>query len=145
MVALLESRSIRMVCWALRTSLIRLILAGLLCLVMVGGAAMPPAPPTGESDAGSISLRPPELPLAAVAATSGVRLEHQAQSVRLTLHRPDRSGALASIAHTHAIQFSPRVSRMSRILARRLLAPRRSTLCAPRDSSEPFPASSVLS
>ncbi len=134
-----------MICRALRTSLIHCwLLGGLVSLVMVGGAAVPPALPTGESETVSISLRAPEPPLAAVAGTSGVRLEHHAQPVRPTLYRPDRSGALTAAAHSHTIQPSPQVSRMRRILARRLLAPRQSALRTPRDASEPFPASSPL-
>jgi hypothetical protein len=136
-----------MFCWTLRTSLVgRWGLAGLVCLALIGGAAISPAIPLlGESETTSISLRVPELPLAALATTSPVRFEKQAHSIRLGVYKPDRSGRVASAERGRVLLQRPTRRPSYPGLARRVLPTRHLTLRTPNESGEPFLASSSLS
>ena len=94
-----------MLCRSLRNVLVgRWILAGLLCMALVVGAAVcaPIAP--AEGGPGAASLRAAEFPLAALESTSPVRLEKQGQPNRLTLPRPDRTGQLSWTERFRVIQ-----------------------------------------
>ena len=120
-------------------------LVWLLCLALVGAAAASTRVFSGDDWAGSISLRAPEVPLAALATTSSVRFEKNGQAIRLTFHKPERSaqlssterscGALSRLIACHAF---PR-------LPRRFLPPRHVTPRGPNDAGEPFLASLSLS
>jgi hypothetical protein len=135
-----------MFCWTLRTSLVgRWGLAGLVCLALVGGGALSPSIPLGESDVPSISLRAPEPPLAALATTSPVRFEKQAHSIRLGVYKPDRSGRVASAERGRVLLQRPTRRPSYPGLARRVLPTRHLTLRTPNESGEPFLASSSLS
>jgi hypothetical protein len=128
-----------MFCWTLRTSLVgRWGLAGLVCLALVGGAAISPSIPLGESETTSISLRAPDLPLAALATTSPVRFEKQAHSIRLGVYKPDRSGRVASAGRGRVILQRPTMRPSYPGLARRFLPPRHFTLRTPNELGEPF-------
>jgi hypothetical protein len=61
------------------------------CLVLVAGLTVVPPPSLGEQ-APSLVLRAPDIPLAAVAVTTPVRMEKQAPGPRTPPHRPERAG-----------------------------------------------------
>lgn len=120
-------------------------LAGLLCLAMVGAAAAPTRVFSGNDWADSIGLRAPEVPLAALAATSGVRFEKHGQAVRLTFHKPERSGHLSSTERSCGALSRPKAWHAHPLLPRRFLPPRHVTLRGPNDAGDPFLASLSLS
>jgi hypothetical protein len=135
-----------MFCWALRNSLVgRWILAGLLCLVLVGGAAAPTRFSLGDGEATLIGIRAQELPLAALATKAAVRFEKQAHAIRLTLHKPERSTSLSWAVKRHGISPRPPVSYTFFALPRRFLPSRHTVPRGPNDPGEPFLASSSLS
>jgi len=135
-----------MLCRSLRNQLVgRWILAGLLCVALVVGAAVcaPIAP--AEDGPASISLRASEFPLAALESTSPVRLEKQAQSNRLTFPRPHRTGQPSWAERFRVTQLRWQAFQTAYALPRRVLSSQNRTSRDPSDSGEPFLASSPLS
>ena len=135
-----------MFCRSLRNQLVgRWILAGLLCVALVVGAAVcaPIAP--AEDGPASISLRASEFPLAALESTSPVRLEKQAQSNRLTFPRPHRTGQPSWAERFRVTQPRRQPSQTAHALPRRVLPSHDLTSHDPSDSGEPFLTSSPLS
>lgn len=135
-----------MLCRALRNvSVGRWALAGLLCLAVAWGTAAPTRHSFDDAGTTSIGLRAPEVPLAALETTSSVRFEKQGQTVRLTYHKPDRSGHLSSADRSGGVLSRPKVCHTFPLLPRRFLQPRRTTPRAPNDAGDPFLASLSLS
>ena len=120
-------------------------LAGLLCLAMVGAAGASTRVFSGDGSADSIGLRAPEVPLAALAATSGVRFEKHGQAVRLTFHKPERSGHLSSIERSCGALSRPKAWYTHPLLPRRFLPSRHLLPRTSKDSSDPLLASLLLS
>ena len=135
-----------MLCRTLRNlSAGRWALAALLCLALVCSASAPTRASFGNNGAGSIRLRAPEVPLAALAATSGVRFEKHGQAVRLTFHKRERSGRLSSIERSCGALSRLIAYHAFPLLPRRFLRPRHVTPHAPSDAGDPLLASSLLS
>jgi hypothetical protein len=135
-----------MLCRNLRDVLVgRWILAGLLCVALVVGAAVCPPIAPAEDGPASISLRTSEFPLAALESTSSVRLEKQARSNRLTFPRPDRTGQPSWAERFRVTQPRRQASQTAHALPRRVLSSHHLTSRDPGDSGEPFLASSPLS
>jgi hypothetical protein len=135
-----------MLCRTLRRlSVGRWLLAGLLCLALAGSAA--PFRPASSDDGTtlSIGLSAPQFPLAALELTSAVRMEKQAQSVRLSFPKPVRGGHLLSSVRAHALLHRPKMIATAPLLPRRFLPPRRIGLHASTDSNDPALASSFPS
>ena len=135
-----------MLCRSLRNVLVgRWILAGLLCMALVVGAAecAPIAPAEGGPSA--VSLRTAEFPIAALESTFPVRLETQAESKRLTLPRPDRTGQLSWTERFRVTQLRRQTSQTAHALPRRVLPSHNLTTHDSSDSGDPFLASSPLS
>ena len=134
-----------MLCRHLRTFLVgRWFLAGLVTLVLVAGSAV--CPPIAPADgAASVTLRAPEIPLAALGAAALVRLEKQAHSNRVTFPKPDRNGHPSWVERTRAIRPMLQPSLASHTLPRRFLPSHHLAARDPSDSGEPFLAASPLS
>jgi hypothetical protein len=128
-----------MLCRNLRSSLtVRWLLGGLLCLALLGSlAASTPSLP-GRGEPTSIGLRAPEFPIAALGSAFGFRLQKQAQPVRLTLHKPVRSGAFSPTERACATLPRLKVSQGTALLPRRFLHTRHITPRAPQDSGDPL-------
>jgi len=130
----------------LRGSLaVRWLLGGLLCLALVGGAAASTPTAFAHGDVTSIGLRAPEFPLAALGSAFAFRLQKQAQLVRLTLHKPVRSGQFSPAERAHAMLPRPKVSPGSAVLPRRFLLSRQTIPRGPNDTGDPLLAFSSLS
>jgi hypothetical protein len=143
---LFRSGPSRMLCRHLRNLLVgHWILAGLVCLTLVGGSAVcfPIAPEQG--DAASVTLRAPAIPLAVLEIASLVRLEKQAHSNRVTFPKPERSGQPSWAERHFAIRPTLQPSRTSHTLPRRFLPAHHFTPRDPSDSGEPFLAALSLS
>ena len=135
-----------MLCRSVRCLLgVRLTVAGLLCLALIGTSALPAGLHFGYEEVASISLRSPEAPLAALATTSAVRFEKQANSVRLVLPRPGRGARLSAAQRPSAMLVGPKAHRAVHVLPRRFLQPRQLTPRTPNDSGDPFLVSLLLS
>jgi hypothetical protein len=128
-----------MLCRRLRCLLVgRWAIAGLVCLALIGSAAAPSRVSLGHSEPATIGLRAPEAPLAALSTTSTVRLEKQAASVRLTLHKPERHARVSWATRTQATLQRSDVSHASPLLARRFLPSRHLIPRAPDESGDPL-------
>ena len=135
-----------MLCRSLRNVLVgRWILAGLLCMALVVGAAecAPIAP--AEGGPGAASLRTAGFPLATLKSTFPVRLETQAGSKRLTLPKPNQTSHPSWTERFRVIQLRRQTSQTARALPRRVLPSHNLTSHDSSDSSDPFLASSPLS
>lgn len=135
-----------MVCRTFRNvSAGRWALAGLLCMTLAWGTAAPAGISfQGDGDT-SIGLRAQEVPLAALATTSGVRFQKHGQTVRLTFHKPERSAHLSPVERSCGGMVRPRGGSASPLLPRRFLPPRHVTPSAPNDAGDPFLALLSLS
>ena len=120
-------------------------LVWLLCLALVGAAAASTRVFSGDDWAGSISLRAPEVPLAALATTSSVRFEKNGQAIRLTFHKPERSAQLSSTERSCGALSRLIACHAFPLLPRRFLRPRHVTPHAPSDAGDPLLASLSLS
>ena len=120
-------------------------LAGLLCLALVGGTAAPTRVSSEDDGATSIGLRAHEVPLAALATTSGVRFAKHGLAVRLTFHKPERSAQLSSIERSCGVLSRPIACHAFPPLPRRFLRPRHVTSRALSDATDPFLTSLSLS
>lgn len=146
MITLQELRFLGMLCRTVRTSLARRwILAGFVCVALVGGTAMLPPIPLGESETTAIGIRARELPLAALETTSPVRFEKQAHSIRLGIYKPERSGRVPSAERGHVILQRTSARPAYPLLARHFLPKHHVTPRASNESGDPFLASSSLS
>lgn len=135
-----------MPCRHLRTFLVgRWILAGLVSLALVAGSAVCPPIAPAQDGAASVTLRAPEIPLAALEAASLVRLEKQAHSNRVTFPKPDRNGQPSWVERTRAIRPLLRPSHASHTLPRRFLPSHHLAARDPSGAGEPFLAASPLS
>jgi hypothetical protein len=135
-----------MFCRNLRKVLVgRWIVAGLLCMALVGGAAICPPFAPAVDGSGEANLRSAEFPLAALESTSPVRLEKQAHSNRLTLPRPDRTGQPFSTERFRITQLRRQTSQTAHALPRRVLPSHSLTSHDSSDSGDPLLASSPLS
>ncbi len=131
-----------MLCRTLRNvSSGRLALGGLLCLALALGTAAPTRVSFQDEEPTSISVRAPEVPLAALETTSSVRFEKHGQAVRVTVHKPERSAHLSSVERTCNAVFRPGGRPTSPLLPRRFLPPRHMTPRATNDAGDPFLAS----
>jgi hypothetical protein len=128
-----------MLCRTLRCLVVtRWALAGLVCLALIGGAAVSSRTSLADDEPSTIALRAPEIPLAALATHFAVRLENNATSVRLTLHKQERNAHVSWALRAQAIPPRPDVCETSPLLARRLLPSRHLVPRAPDESGDPF-------
>jgi hypothetical protein len=135
-----------MLCRSLRNLLVgRWILAGLACLALVAGSTVCPPIAPAQGDASSVTLRAPEIPLAALEAASLVRLEKQAHSNRVIFPKPDRNGQPSWAERTRLTRPTLQPSRVCHTLPRRFLPSHHLAARDPSDSGEPFLAASPLS
>ncbi len=113
----------------------RLPLIVLVCLVLVVGIGIPPLALRAEQ-VPSLTIRAHELPLIALAETSGVRIEKQAQAPRPFLRKPDRTARLVTpVARDHGARMGVRIQHVFRNLPRRQLHALRITPRSPDDPS----------
>ncbi len=121
-------RSLRSLpCW-------RLPLVVPLCLALVAATGVVPRV-ASEQQTPSLTIRAPELPLTALAETSGVRIEKQAHSQRPSLRKPDRIARLViPVAREHGPRLSVHIQHFFRNHPRRQLHAIRT---APRSSDDP--------
>jgi len=135
-----------MVCRDLRkTFVIRWLLGGFLCLALLGSMAISTPSPSWRGDVASIELRAPEFPLAALGTVLAARFQKQAQQMRVTLQKPERSVHLSPAERGPALLPRPSVRQGFALLPRRVLQPRQMLFCAPHDSADPFLASPSVS
>ena len=135
-----------MLCRTLRNvSTGRWALAGLLCLTLAWGTAVPTRLSFQDDGDTSIGIRTPEFPLAALATTSSVRFEKHGQAVRLTFHKPERSSHLSSAERSCGVLFRPRGCSAFSTLPRRFLQPRHLAPRTPNEAADPFLALPSLS
>jgi hypothetical protein len=110
-----------------------------LCLIAGGMAAVVPSAPAWVVEASTVlTLRTPELPVAALEKTAGVRLQKHAPTGRFILQKPTRSFHLAATEIFQAKLHQPRTHQVFRDLPRRMLLPRRLTLLASDDGADPY-------
>jgi len=115
-----------------------MILCVLVCLAMAGGFPTPPKA-WPEDETPTIGLWTPAFPLVALAANSPLRIEKQAQTNRLTLHKPQRSSHFSAAEQVQMIQPRPQVrNQTSSTLPRRFLPSRHMVPHGPDDSGDPF-------
>lgn len=110
-----------------------------ICVATSGLSFMvtPPVLPS-EEETPTITLHSPEPPWAAVSQASGVRLEKQAQTGRVSLQKPVRSAHLATTSLHQMHSQQPRPHQVARHLPRRLLPAQRFTLRSSGDSGDPY-------
>ncbi len=112
----------------------RLPLVVLVCLALAAGVGIPTLAISVDQTP-SLTIRAPEFPLAALAETSGVRIEKQAQSPRPCIRKPDRMARLVvPVARDHGARIGVRIQHVFRSLPRRQLHAVRIT---PRSSDDP--------
>jgi len=135
-----------MLCRTLRGLLAgRLALSGLVCLALLGGAAVPAHVGLADGERATIGLRAPEAPLAALSTTSSLRFEKHAASARLSQHKPERSSHAARFMRGQPVPRRSDVSPASPVLARRFLPSRHLVPCASDDGGDPLPTRLSLS
>jgi hypothetical protein len=76
--------------------------------------------------------------------TSAIRLEKNATSVRLTLHKPEGKAHVSWTMRVQTIPLRPDVCQISLLLARRFLPSRHLVHRAPDESGDPFLSASLL-
>jgi hypothetical protein len=108
------------------------------CLALLGGIAVPP-PAVGADQVPSLTIRAPEFPLAALAETSGIRIEKQAQSQRPFTRKPDRvSRLIIPLVRHRSPRLNVRIQHVFRNLPRRQLPAMRLTPSSANDPSSPL-------
>ncbi len=113
----------------------RLPLIVFVSLALIVGIGIPPLVLHAEQTP-SLTIRAHELPLIALAETTGIRIEKQAQSQRSSLRKPDRIAHLVMpVAHDHGPRLSVRIQHVFRNLPRRQLHALRVTPRSPDDPS----------
>ncbi|HSB72439.1 MAG TPA: hypothetical protein VLT62_24180 [Candidatus Methylomirabilis sp.] len=112
-----------MICKALRNLVwVRVALILAIGAALAGGLVTPP-PAWSESEAPSLTIRAPELPLTALVGNPAIRLEKQAQSHRLNLHKPGQSARLSVVIRDPSPRLRTQTLRAFRGFPRRLLHP----------------------
>ena len=128
-----------MFCRKLRSALaVRCLLGGFLCLALLGSVAASTPSLSGGGEVAVLGLRAPEFPLAALGALFAVRFQKQAQPVRLTLQKPERSGQLSSAERAYAISSRPNFSQGFPALPRRFLPSPHGPSRDSKDSGDPL-------
>jgi hypothetical protein len=127
-----------MLCRRLRIRPWRGMTPGLIaCLALIGGIAVIPAT-WPEEETPSLTPTNRDLPLTALAESTGVRIEKQAQSHRPVVKRPERSGRLSSAEQAPRPRpFTP-TAQAFHSLPRRQLYAARSRPISPDDPSDPL-------
>ena len=107
----------------------------IVCLALIAGCIF--LPPTWFDDqAPSLTPAAHNLPLAAVAETSGTRVEKQAQSHRLFLKKPERTARFSSVERVTGIHRYGFIRHASIGFPWRHLHPPRSQSSSPDDPSD---------
>lgn len=106
-------------------------------LALIGGIAFIP-PGWVEDETPSLTPAAHDVPLAAVAENSGVRIEKQAQSQRIFIKKPERSARLSSAERAPGLRPSYPTPQAFRSLPRRQLYAPRSRPSSPDDPSDPL-------
>lgn len=105
------------------------------CLILIASMAVAPPTMLGEQ-APSLVLRAPDIPLAALAVNTPIRVEKQAPGPRAQLQRPDRTARyLPASERLAAPEFRVALHRIYRDLPRRLVPWRQTAPPAPDDPS----------
>jgi hypothetical protein len=107
------------------------------CLALVGANALTPAT-WPEEEAPSLAPTTHNFPLAALAETSGVRIEKQAQSHRPLIRKPDRTARLSTAERDPGLRHRSPIPQAFRTLPRRSLYAARSRPNSPDDPSDPL-------
>jgi len=109
--------------------------SSIVCLTLIAGCVF--LPPTWPEDrAPSLTAATHEVPLAAVAETSGIRIQKQGQSHRLFLKKPERMLRFSSVEPVTGVRPYGFIPHASTGLARRSLYPPRSQPSSPDDPSD---------
>ena len=112
--------------------------SSIVCLTLIAGCVF--LPPTWPEDrAPSLTAATHEVPLAAVAETSGIRIQKQGQSHRLFLKKPERMLRFSSVEPITGVPPYRFIRHTSTSLARRHHLPRS------QSSSPDDPGDSLLS
>jgi hypothetical protein len=105
------------------------------CLILIAGMTVAPPTMLGEQ-APSLVLRAPDIPLAALAVNTPIRVEKQAPGPRAQLQRPERTARyLPASERLPAPEFRGALHRTYRDLPRRLVSWRQTAPPAPDDPS----------
>ncbi len=125
-------RSLRSLpCW-------RLPLVVPMCLALVGGFPVPP-PAVTAGQVPSLTIRALDFPLTALAETSGVRIEKQAELQRPSVRKPDRAARLIPpVVRDRRPRWNVRIQHVFRNLPRRQLHAVRITPGSSDDPSSPL-------
>lgn len=108
------------------------------CLALLGGIVVLPSP-VGADQIPCLTIRAPEFPLAALAETSGIRIEKQAQSQRPFIRKPDRvSRVIIPVVRNRSARLNVRIQHVCRNLPRRQLHAIRLTPRSSDDLSSPL-------
>ena len=135
-----------MLCRTLRDLLVgRWAITGLVCFALIGSAAGPSRISMADGEPATIAFRAPDVPLAALATTCGLRLEKHATSVRLTHHKPERNAHVTWATRPQARLRRPDLCQTSLLLARRFLPSRHPTQHRSDEPRDPFLAQLSLS
>jgi len=128
-----------MICWVRwNFSWARGLLVLIVCLGMVGTVAA--RPPVWAEDGSSAFTGPsPTSPLLALAEGSSSRLQKQAHTQRLSLHKPQRGARISSTEYARIVQPRPQIRHQrSSVLPRRLLTVRHLVPRGPDESGDPL-------
>lgn len=107
------------------------------CLALIGGIAVIPAT-WSEEETPSLTPTNHDLPLIALANSTGVRVAKQAQSHRPFIKKPDRSGRLSAPGRGLSLRpWNPALQAFRALPRRSLYAPR-SRPSSPDDPSHPL-------
>lgn len=118
---------------------------GLVCLALIGGVAAPSPVSMADGARTTIGFRAPEVPLAALETTSGVRFEKHATSIRLTHYKPERNAHGSRATRPQVLPPRPDLCLTSFLLARRFLPSRHLIPRASDEPGDPFLAQLSLS
>jgi hypothetical protein len=100
-------------------------------------AAQPPAWP--EDDGPSFTVPSATSAMLAIAEGSSPRLQKQAQTKRLSLHKPQLGSRISSAEYARIVQPRPHIRHQrSSLLPRRLLSVRQLVPRGPDESGDPF-------
>jgi hypothetical protein len=127
-----------MLCRKLRTRPWRGIIPTLVaCIALVGGIAVIPTT-WPEEETPSLTPTTRDLPLTALAESSGVRIQKQAQSHRIFIKKPERSTRLSAAERAPSPRSCIQTTQAFRSLPRRHLYAARSRPISPDDPSDPL-------
>ena len=109
----------------------------LVCFALIGGVA--PMPSTSpEDETPSLAAAAHAVPLAALAESSGIRIEKQAQSHRLFIKKPERSGRVSPAERAPSLRSRTPTTQTPRSLPRCSLYSARSRPGPPDEPSDPL-------